>query len=127
DNVRLLSPKTVELMTVSHTADLSSSPILGGGGGFGLGFRVSTDLAASQTLWSVGMYGWSGIYGTNFWVDPKEHLIAVMMVQLYAGPTVSSSFQTLVYQALTRSDYSQAPRASQTAVVGKRPVSGAAS
>ena len=41
---------------------------------------MSTDLGASETLGSKGMYGWSGIYGTNFWVDPKEKLIAIMMV-----------------------------------------------
>jgi CubicO group peptidase (beta-lactamase class C family) len=71
------------------------------------------------------MYGWSGIYGTNFWVDPKEHLIGIMMVQLYPGVPVSSSFQMLVYQALTRSDYSQAPRSGQTSTGSKQPVSGA--
>ena len=48
------------------------------------------------------MYGWSGIYGTNFWVDPKERLVAVMMVQKYPGPTVAASFQPLVYQALVK-------------------------
>jgi CubicO group peptidase (beta-lactamase class C family) len=73
------------------------------------------------------MYGWSGIYGTNFWVDPKEHLIGIMMVQLYPGVPVSSSFQMLVYQALTRSDYFQALRPSQSSTGGKQPVSGAAS
>ena len=48
------------------------------------------------------MYGWSGIYGTNFWVDPKEQLVAIVMVQKYPDPTVSAAFQPLVYQALTR-------------------------
>ena len=43
---------------------------------FGLGFSVVTDLADSQALGSEGIYGWSGIYGTNFWVDPKEKLVA---------------------------------------------------
>src|SRR5436309_1147689 len=126
-NVRLLSPKTVELMTLSHTADVPPSPILGGGGGFGLGFLGTTDLARLQTLGSVGMYGWSGIYGTNFWVDPKEHLIGSMMVQLFPGATVSSSFQMLVYQALTRSDYFPALRTSQPSAGGRQSVSGAAS
>ena len=45
-----------------------------------------TDLAATQALGSEGMYGWSGIYGTNFWVDPKEHLVAIVMVQKYPEP-----------------------------------------
>ena len=105
DAVRLLSPKTVELMTMSHTADLPSGGLLGAGGQFGLGFRITADLAATQTLGSTGIYGWSGIYGTNFWVDPKEHLTGLVMVQRYPGATVAAAFQTLVYQALTRSDY----------------------
>ena len=61
-----------------------------------------TDLAATQALGSEGMYGWSGIYGTNFWVDPKERLVAIVMVQKYPNATVSAAFQPLVYQALTK-------------------------
>jgi CubicO group peptidase (beta-lactamase class C family) len=103
DGVRLLSPKTIELMTISHTSELTPPlQLLGPGVNFGLGFRVITDLAATQGLGSEGLYGWSGIYGTNFWVDPKEKLVAVMMVQKYPGPTVAGAFQPLVYQALTR-------------------------
>jgi CubicO group peptidase (beta-lactamase class C family) len=103
EGVRLLSPKSVELMSASHTQDLTTPGLLlGPGVGFGLGFSVVTDLAATQSLGSEGMYGWSGIYGTNFWVDPKEHLVAIVMVQKYPNPTVSAAFQPLVYQALTR-------------------------
>jgi CubicO group peptidase (beta-lactamase class C family) len=106
DGVRLLSPKTVELMTTSHTADLpgGGGSLVGAGGHFGLGFRIVMDLGATQTLGSVGMYGWSGIYGTNFWVDPKERLVAVVMVQRYPGSTAAAVLQPLVYQALTRSE-----------------------
>jgi CubicO group peptidase (beta-lactamase class C family) len=103
DGVRLLSPKSVELMSASHTGDLTTPGLLLGPGiGFGLGFSVVTDLAATQALGSVGQYGWSGIYGTNFWVDPKEKLVAIVMVQKYPNPTVAAAFQPLVYQALTR-------------------------
>jgi len=103
EGIRLLSPKSVELMSASHTQDLTTPGLLlGPGVGFGLGFSVVTDLAATQSLGSEGMYGWSGIYGTNFWVDPKEHLVAIVMVQKYPNPTVSAAFQPLVYQALTR-------------------------
>jgi len=102
DGVRLLGPKTVELMATSHTADLPPAGLTGPGVQFGLGFRVVTDVAATQTQGSPGLYGWSGIYGTTFWVDPKERLIAVMMVQRYPGSPVASGFQPLVYQALTR-------------------------
>jgi CubicO group peptidase (beta-lactamase class C family) len=103
DGARLLGPKTIELMTRSHTSELPPPlPLLGPGSNFGLGFRVVTDLASTQTLGSDGMYGWSGIYGTNFWVDPKEKLVAVMMVQKYPGATVSTTFQPMVYQALVK-------------------------
>ncbi len=102
DGAQILSPKTIELMTVNHTADLATIPIAGAGYGWGLGFRVLTDLAATQTLGSVGNYGWSGIYGTTFWVDPKEKLVAIMLVQRYPGSTVAGAFQPLVYQALVR-------------------------
>jgi len=100
DGVRLLSPKTVELMTASHTSDLPPAALLGPGTNFGLGFRVTTDLGATQALGSEGMYGWLGIYGSTFWVDPKEKLIGVMMVQLFPGSPVGTAFQSLTYQAL---------------------------
>lgn len=105
DGVRLLSPKTVELMTTSHTLDLhldnSNTVVLGPGAEWGLGFKITSDLGAMQMPGSVGMYGWSGIYGTFFWVDPKERLIGVMMVQRYPGPPASAPFQSLTYQAIT--------------------------
>jgi CubicO group peptidase (beta-lactamase class C family) len=103
DGARLLSPKSIEMMTANHTADLPPGPLTGAGSGFGLGFRVVTDVASTQTLGSVGNYGWSGIYGTVFWVDPQEKLVAIMMVQRYpgAGP-VQSAFTPLVYQTLVR-------------------------
>jgi CubicO group peptidase (beta-lactamase class C family) len=102
DGVRLLSPKSVELMTASHTSDIPPGNLLGAGAQFGLGFRVVTDPAATQALGSAGMYGWSGIYGTNFWVDPKERLVALVMVQRYPGSPAAAVFQPLVYQALIR-------------------------
>ena len=103
DGARLLSPKTVELMTVSHTTDVPHPlPLVGPGKEWGLGFQVVTDLGATQTLGSPGMYGWIGIYGSIFWVDPKEKLVSIMMVQRYPGPTVAATFLPLVYQALVK-------------------------
>lgn len=103
NGARLLSPKTIEMMTANHTSDLPSGGLIGAGGSFGLGFRVTRDVAASQMLGSEGMYGWSGIYGTTFWVDPGEKLVAILMVQRYPGSTVAAAFQPLVYQAITSS------------------------
>ena len=57
-------------------------------------------LASAQTIGSNGVYGWSGIYGTVFWIDPKEKLVAIMMVQRYPGSQVAAAFRPLVYQAL---------------------------
>ena len=102
DGARLLSPKSIELMTASHTADLPGSPVMGPGAQFGLGVRVITDLAATQTLGSPGMYGWLGIYGTTFWVDPKERMVSILLVQRYPGSQVAAAFLPLVYQALVK-------------------------
>ncbi|HMD34977.1 MAG TPA: serine hydrolase domain-containing protein [Vicinamibacterales bacterium] len=105
DGIRILSPKTVELMSTSHTSDLPPGAVSIGGPGnsFGLGVRVVTDLGASQTLGSVGMYGWTGIYGTSFWVDPKEKLSGVLMIQRNGGVApVQNTFQTMTYQAIVR-------------------------
>jgi len=103
NGVRLLSPKTVELMTVSHTSDLPSGAVSIGGPGsaFGLGVRVLTDLGASQLLGSAGLFGWSGIYGTTFWIDPKEELVGVLMVQRYpSAGALQQMFQAMTYQAI---------------------------
>ena len=102
DGVQLLSPKSIELMTRSHTADLPPNLLLSAGTGFGLGFRVVTDLAQSGAIGSEGRYGWLGIYGTEFWIDPKERLIGIVLAQRYPGSPVAAAFQPLVYQALIR-------------------------
>ena len=101
DGVRLLSPKTVELMTVSHTEDLGQN-IAGAGADFGLGFAVVDDVGRGGGYGSVGRYSWGGIYGSAFWVDPKEEMVGVMMIQLYppTGVRIGQTFQTLAYQAI---------------------------
>jgi CubicO group peptidase (beta-lactamase class C family) len=101
DGVRLLSPKTVELMTTDATADLKDP--LSPGMGFGLGFAVVRDLGATGAIGSTGMYFWGGILGTSFWIDPKERMIGVMMMQLFPNrDDVNEVFQTLAYQAVIR-------------------------
>ncbi|MDF9798563.1 CubicO group peptidase (beta-lactamase class C family) [Catalinimonas alkaloidigena] len=96
DGQRLLSPKTVELMTVNHVNDL-----YGEGYGFGLGFSVRTDLADPRALGSVGTFGWSGAFNTYFFIDPKEELAGILMTQ-FAPYTnfYNNKFQQLVYQAI---------------------------
>lgn len=103
DGARLLSPRTVELATVSHTSDLPRGAV-GPGVDFGLGFSVVTDLGGTRRLGSAGLYAWGGIYGTSFWVDPRERLIGVLMAQRYpnAGVKLGETFQVMAYQALVR-------------------------
>ncbi len=100
DGVRVLSPKTVELITTSHTGDI---PPTSPGTEFGLGVEVVVDLGASARSGSNGAYGWAGIYGSVYWVDPKERLVAVLMTQRYPGDARwRGPFRTMVYQAIVR-------------------------
>lgn len=97
DGTRILSRKTVELMTVNHVGDLF------GPQGFGLGFSVVRDLGRGNELGSVGQYGWGGFFYTNFFVDPKEKMVGIFMSQLYPATDVRlhERFRTLAYQAIT--------------------------
>ena len=101
DGVRLLSRKTVELMTASHTLDLGPSAV-SSGYGFGYGFSVRESLGLSSRIGSEGTFTWGGIFGTHFWVDPKEQLVAVMMLQLLPRPDdrAREVFTALTYSAL---------------------------
>ncbi|HHE70783.1 MAG TPA: hypothetical protein ENL34_00690, partial [Chloroflexi bacterium] len=72
------------------------------GHGFGLGVSVLTDLARTRTLGSVGTYGWGGAANTNFWIDPHEQLIGLLMLQFMPSGTypIVPDFRVAVYQAL---------------------------
>jgi CubicO group peptidase (beta-lactamase class C family) len=82
DGVRLLSRKTVELMTADHLGPITGAPdLLVPGYGFGLGFAVRLQAGIAAIPGSVGQYFWGGLAGTTFWVDPAEKLFAIMLVQ----------------------------------------------
>jgi CubicO group peptidase (beta-lactamase class C family) len=107
--IRLLGSKTVEFMTRNHLSEEllplmhdANPPMIMKGIGFGLGVSVVIDDAGSQILGSKGTYRWDGLYNTNFWIDPAEDLIAILMIQFspYQYYPVNSEFQVLVYQAL---------------------------
>jgi len=105
DGTRLLSRKTVELMTANHLADellpMHFGPDPMPGMGYGLGFGVCLDVAQSGILGSQGRFGWDGAAATYFWVDPKEELIGLMMLQLFIGEVpIEDLFQNLAYQAI---------------------------
>ncbi len=104
--VRILSPKTVELMATNHLSDEEKDVAFlrdwFPGQGFGLGVSVVESVAPGQVLSSVGQNGWGGAAGTYYWVDPEEDLLAVLMVQLLppGGIPLVPEFKTLVYQAI---------------------------
>jgi CubicO group peptidase (beta-lactamase class C family) len=96
--VRILSPRTVELMTTNQSGTLHSTTGLG----FGLGFET-VDRYGASGMASVGAFGWSGAYGTTYQVDPKSHTVIVMMIQLMPNTTdIRTKFLTSVYQALVK-------------------------
>ena len=106
DGVQLLSPQTVELMTMNHLPDhllpmRMRSNVLAGYG-FGLGFRVLTDLAGAEILGSVGEYAWGGAASTFFWNDPQEDLIGVLMAQFLPNDyyPIRNEFRVLANQAI---------------------------
>lgn len=100
NGVRILSPKTIELMTTNHLGKLPMG--FGRNGvGFGLGFAVSLDQGESGEIGSVGEYNWGGAAGTRFWIDPKENLIGIFMVQSLPHRTrLGSEFKILTYQSI---------------------------
>jgi CubicO group peptidase (beta-lactamase class C family) len=103
DGVRLLSPKTIELMTVNHVGPrLAQAWDDRHGMGFGLGFDVVVDLGEYARHGSLGAWGWGGAYHTTYWVDPKEDLVALLMTQLRpAGDSdIQRTFRALVYQSI---------------------------
>jgi CubicO group peptidase (beta-lactamase class C family) len=84
DGKRVLGPKTVAYMTADHVGtSVAPGPLYlpGVGFGFGLGFAVRKDAGVSPLAGSVGEYNWGGAGGTYFWVDPKEDMFVVFMMQ----------------------------------------------
>jgi CubicO group peptidase (beta-lactamase class C family) len=94
---RLLSRKTVEMMSAAHVPD--TLPGRPAGEGYGLSVRVVTNHAARGTMLSDGTFGWTGAQGTHFFVDPKEQLVGVLMVQTTIQE-MQREFEDLVAQAV---------------------------
>ena len=96
DGVRILSPRTVLLMTTSQIGTLHSSTGLG----WSLAFQT-TDRFGANGLSAAGSYGWGGAYGSVYRVDPTERLTMVLMIQLIPNATdIRSMFPNLVHQAI---------------------------
>ena len=107
DGAQILGRKSVELMMSNHLTHLDP-PVneFSKGEGFGLGGYVVLDVARRGRLGSVGQFGWSGAASTYYTIDPKEQLVALLMMQhLPQGlpgdpPKLSVKFYNLVYQSL---------------------------
>ena len=101
DGARILSPKTVDLMSSNLLGDL---PVAGGpmlpGYGFGLTVAVNRGPARTATIGSAGEYYWEGAAASLFFVDPKEQLITVFMIQKRAGISLSREYKRMVYQTI---------------------------
>jgi CubicO group peptidase (beta-lactamase class C family) len=108
DGKRYLSPKTIALMTANHigpAAGVVPGPyyLPGPGFGFGLGFAVRTEPGVSPQLGSVGEYNWGGAGGTAFWVDPKEDLLVVFMMQSPSQRVrYRAALRNMIYGALEK-------------------------
>jgi CubicO group peptidase (beta-lactamase class C family) len=96
DGVRILAPRTVDLMTTNQSGTLHSTTGLG----FGLGFET-VDRYGASGMAGLGAFGWSGAYGTWYQVDTQSHLVTVLMIQLMPNTTdFRERFATSVYQSL---------------------------
>jgi CubicO group peptidase (beta-lactamase class C family) len=96
DGVRILSPRSVKLMSTNQVGTLHSTTGLG----WGLGFETVDHYGASG-MSSEGAFGWGGAYGSLYRVDPEARLVMVLMIQLIPNSTdIREVFPTLVYQAL---------------------------
>ena len=113
DGVRLLAPRTVDLMTSNHlpgnaTITEFGRPlldlVLNEGYGFGLGLAPLVDPIAAKTLSVAGEYRWEGAAGTAFWVDPAADMTVLFFTQvLFGSDDVWLGMRPLVYQALVGS------------------------
>jgi CubicO group peptidase (beta-lactamase class C family) len=103
DGVRILSRKSVELMSADHLGDMPrGSDLMGPGYGFGLTVAVNRGVGRSGAVGSTGEYFWGGAAGTRFWIDPNEQMIGIFMIQIlpHTNLTYGTQFRQLAYPAI---------------------------
>ena len=111
EGVRILETESVELMMTDHLGDTPSLlPWVGGDTGAGFGYGGSVQLATTPELETTagryrGQFGWGGAARTNFWVDPENNAIGIIMLQFFSAsdPQIHDDFQALTL-AQTRND-----------------------
>ena len=96
---RFLSPTTVRLITTNQIGDLNQ-----GINKFGLGFAITSEKSAARLPASEGTFDWGGFFGTTYWVDPKENVVALLYTQKVPNSygDLNDKFKVLVYQAITQ-------------------------
>jgi CubicO group peptidase (beta-lactamase class C family) len=99
DGVRLLSPKSVEMMASNQLGRLYRED---GALGFGLGFETTEDAGLAGRPDTKGAYGWGSAYFSKYFVDPQEKMVAVFLIQLLptGGSDLQDKFRYLVYQTI---------------------------
>ena len=105
DGRRLLSPATVTYMTSDHLAGigLGSAYLPGNGYGFGLGFQVRRENGQAPIPGTAGDYAWGGAGGTAFWIDPKQDMYVVFMMQSPKNrAAIRNKLRSLVYAAIVK-------------------------
>ena len=105
DGRRYLKPETIALMASDHIGPETGIArgqfyFRGDTSGFGLGFAVRTAVPAN-TSWPLGEYRWDGVAGTFFFIDPRDDMFAIFMVQAPSqSGRVQLALKTLIYEAL---------------------------
>jgi len=105
---RYLSPTTIAMMETNQTPlaalpyGFAENDLYHAGYGYGVGMRVLMDPTATGQAGSVGEFGWDGAFSTYFWIDRKEEVFGVMMLQHHPNAyyPIANEFKALVYQAL---------------------------
>ncbi|MEI8224722.1 MAG: serine hydrolase, partial [Bacteroidota bacterium] len=97
NGIRLLSRRTVELMTTNQIGNLNV-----GKDKFGLGFQITTANGQAKLGMSEGSFSWGGYFATTYWADPKEHLVCLLFMQQspLRHSEIQDKFKAMVYQAL---------------------------
>jgi CubicO group peptidase (beta-lactamase class C family) len=110
NGVRILGPKTVQYMGLNHLTPEARAEGVGefqnsdlyAGQSMALGFGVVTNPALMPATSSLGEISWAGVAGTKFWIDPKEEIIGIAMVQQYSAPwPLRFDMKVAAYSAIT--------------------------
>jgi len=105
DGRRYIKPGTVTLMTRDHVAPETNIArdqfyFPGEASGFGLGFAIRTSVPANAPSWPTGEYRWDGVAGTFFFIDPKDDMFAICMMQSPSQrERIQTELKTLIYEA----------------------------